>query len=246
MANIYRKRKRAPYTLELKGRAPRRILRAAPIYRKRTYTPRYESVLENKYVDYEVVASTIGTSWVGKNPTTIDCLSATAVGDLETERDGRVYHINSVHLRGAVSQPIQEAQGAPVDDGIVRILLVLDTQTNATAVTAADVMSTTGTRDIWAHRNLKFTKRFRVIKDLTIRLETSLNAQNEGAVNAFTTSGLKIPWQINHKFTTPIKVQCKLGTAVVGAINDNSLHIVAAASNATITMEYQSRVRFTK
>ncbi len=231
--------------LQFKGQKPRRILRATK-YTQQRYKPRYESVLENKYVDYEVVASTIGTAWVGKNPTTIDCLSAVAIGDLETERDGRVYHINSVHLRGAVSQPIQEAQGAPVDDGIVRILLVLDTQTNASAVTAADVMSTTGTRDIWSHRNLKFTHRFKVIKDMTIRLETSLNAQNEGAVNAFTTSGLKIPWEINYRFTRPIKVQCKLGTAVVGAINDNSLHIIAAASNATLTMEYQSRVRFTK
>ncbi len=238
------KRKRNGYMLELKGRAPRRILRAAPKYR--VQESRYISDKENKFVNYSKALTVIGVNWVTRNPATTDCISAVAQGDTDSSRDGRVYYINSAHIRGQVTQPIQEAQGAPVGDSVVRILMVLDTQTNKTEMTATDCMDNSGTGDWMGFRNLSNTSRFKVLKDMTIRLETSLNAQNEGAVNAFTTSGLVQPFVINYKFKTPLKVICPLTTAIVGAISDNSIHIVCCSSNASNTIEYQSRVRFYK
>ncbi len=257
MGHMYnRKRQRAvltglaPWAARGMAKPGRRYLRATKRYPKNRYSMNRRtggvSGIENKWVGYSKAATAVGVNWVTRNPTTTDCISAVGIGDSPNQRDGRVYHINSVHIRGAVAQPIAEAQGAPVDDSIVRILLIWDKQTNGSQLTATDVMDNTGTSDYLGFRNLDNTTRFIVLADKTVRLETSLNAQNEGAANAFTTSGLKRPFMINKVFKKPIKVICPLTTAVVGAISDNSLHIVACASNASMTIEYQSRVRFYK
>lgn len=205
--------------------------------------------MENKFVDYQNDAATLSLTWAGGelNPATPGCLSAVAQGDGESQRDGRVYHINSIHLRGYVEAPNAESQTAPLKDQLVRLCLVWDTQTNGATLNAEDVMAAIGSGDdFFSFRNLQYSKRFIVLKDMTIRIPASAAGMNEGASNLFAQANCKVPFKINKKFSKPIKVRCTGTTATVASISDNSLHLIGCCSENvnTATISFESRVRF--
>ncbi len=201
--------------------------------------------LENKFVDNELDATAFAATWATMEPAaSVETISATAIGNTESSRDGRVYFINSVHLRGFVSRAAVESQAAPFNDVVARICLVWDTQTNGAQLTATDVMDGGQSNDYIAFRNLQFTKRFRILMDKTITLK-AYGQTNEGAVNLFANGLDRSPTFVyNRVFKTPIKVICKGTTAVVASITDNSLHVIGAATGASALLTYQSRIRF--
>ncbi len=204
--------------------------------------------LEKKFVDYNVASDAFTTVWAGgeMEDGTALSLSAVAQGDGESQRDGRVYHIHSVHINGFLERAAQESVAAPVGDVLARLALVWDTQTNGAQLNAEDVFLTIGAgEDVNSWRNLQFSKRFIVLKDKKIRIPVGMANLNEGAVNLFANTALKIPFKINKTFKTPIKVRCSGTTAVVAAITDNSLHLIGTATNSNGALTYQSRVRFT-
>ncbi len=199
--------------------------------------------IENKFGDFELNASAFATTWAAMNPATADSISPVAQGDGESNRDGRVYHINSIHIRGQVDINVSESQTAPIEDIYVRVLMIHDTQTNAAELTATDVMDGGQTNDWFSFRNLQNTTRFRVIAKFTRTIRP--RSMNEGAVNLFAMGKQLIPFAMNHRFKSPMKVICSGTTAVIGSIRDNSLHIIGVASNTAARLSYQSRVRFT-
>ncbi len=202
--------------------------------------------MENKFKDYRVDDDAFTTVWAGGEMEDGTALSVSAVaqGDGESERDGRVYLINSIFVHGTVNKPAAEAQAAPFGDEICRVALVWDKQTNAAQLNAEDVYKTIATGDdIDSFRNLQFTKRFQVLADKKFRLaQTGLN---EGAVNAFAVAPIAIPFRMTHVFKKPLRVTCKGTTAAIGSIVDNSLHVIGTSTNAAVTLSYASRIRFT-
>lgn len=198
--------------------------------------------LENKFADYGFAVTTVSNVWTSDNPTTVDCISAVAQGDSENERDGRVYHINSIHLKGIVGYPHLGDESTVSDDDVMRVVVVIDSQTNGAEVTATEVMDDSGT-DFLSFRNLQFTSRFKVLYDETFRLNPLVVADGAGA-NNFNSQGTKLPFTFNKKFKIPIRVTCKGTTAVVGSIVDNSIHVLACSNTGVCTLQYQSRVRF--
>ncbi len=203
--------------------------------------------LERKFKDYNDAADAFSTVWAAgeMEDATALSLSAVAQGDGESERDGRVYHIHSVHLKGFVKYNVQESQTAPIEDHIVRLALVWDTQTNGAQLNAEDVFVTIGAgEDINSFRNLQFSKRFVVLKDKTIKINLN-NQTNEGAINLFANGEVRIPFKINKSFKTPIKVRCSGTTATVSVITDNSLHLIGTGTSTNAKVTYQSRIRFT-
>ncbi len=200
---------------------------------------------ENKFLDLEVTDDAFATSWAAMNPaSSVDCISAVAQGDGESNRDGRVYFINSIHLRGTIDMPVAESAAAPRSDVYARIALVWDTQANAATVTATDVMDGGQTEDWLAFRNLQNTKRFRVLKDMTRRIVVS-QQMNEGAVNLFASTGAIVPWTMNVRFKKPVKVTCVGTTGVIASISDNAFHVIGCANSTVCELNYQSRIRFT-
>ncbi len=203
--------------------------------------------IEKKFVDYSVTGDAFTSIWAGgeMDEGTALSLSAVAQGDGESQRDGRVYHIHSVHVRGQIKRAALEGQTAPISDAVARIALVWDTQTNGAQLNAEDVMLTIGAAsDVYSWRNLQFSKRFIVLKDKTFRVASN-NQTNEGASNLFANGDILIPFKINKTFKKPIKVRCKATTATVAAITDNSLHLIGTATTTGCNITYESRVRFT-
>lgn len=200
---------------------------------------------ELKFIDRELVTEAMAVAWTNHDPTTVDCLSAVATGDGESDRDGRVYYIHSVHINGRVGFTVQESVGAPVADPIYRIIVVLDKQTNGVLLTPTDVMDASLAEDFHAFRNMHFVQRFWVLSDKMFSI--TMNTQtNEGSVNLFANGGRVRLWNVDHVFKIPLKVYCSNTTAVIASIENFSIHVIAICSTTNTTISYQSRVRFTE
>lgn len=200
--------------------------------------------VEKKFFDTELDDTAFTAAWTALEPATTN-LTAIAQGDGESSRDGREYAIDSIHIRGYVTRDLQESQTAPASDILVRVCLVWDTQTNGAQLTATQVMDGSQTQDVFAFRNLQYTKRFRVLKDLTIKLNVAPAVVNEGAANLFASGYIIRPFKINKVFKNPIRVIMSGTAADIANVTDNSLHIIGVSTNATATsLHYQCRVRF--
>ncbi len=203
--------------------------------------------MEVKFADFRKDDDAFTNVWAGgeMDPATADSVSAVAQGDGESQRDGRVYWINSIFVHGTVNQPATESQTTPLGDTICRVALVWDKQTNGAQLSAENVFLTIGAGDdIDSFRNLQFTKRFQVLADRKIRLPTSIATTNEGAANLFAAGIVQVPFKMSVVFKTPIKVTCSATTAAIASLVDNSLHIIGTATNSAATLSYASRLRF--
>ncbi len=199
--------------------------------------------LEKKFYDTSIVNTATSTTWAAVEDATADTISAVAQGDGESDRDGRVYEIHSLHIRGIISSDLSEGAASPINDSFVRIAVVLDTQTNGAQLTATAVHETGGTPDYLSFRNLQNTGRFKILYDKSFVIKPQ--SMNEGAVNSFAGNSAFRQFIINKTFKTPIKVRCTGTTAVVGSIADNSLHVIAISDVTTNNITYKSRIRFT-
>ncbi len=199
--------------------------------------------IENKFVDGEVTAEAMATTWTAHDITTTNAVPIPAIGNTESTRIGRVYHINSLHLKGQLSTAALESNGGPLTDIQVRICVVWDTQTNGAQLTATDVMDGGQTLDVLSFRNLQFSKRFRILMDRNIIIKRN-SQTNEGAINLFAAPNTKLKWSFNKRFKTPVKVICSGTTGVVGSVTDNSFHVIGVSTSTEALIEYQARIRF--
>ncbi len=199
--------------------------------------------IETKFVDFERPITTIASTWAGGelDEATALAVSAIAQGDGESNRDGRKANLLSVHLKGFIRIASQEAQANPVFGGIVRLILVLDKQTNGAQLNAEDVVTVT-TQDINAWRNLQNSQRFRILKDQ--RFDMSVSNMSTFQANDFSTSQQEVPFEFHVVFKKPIVVNHTGTTAVVASIADNSIHLIGMSTLAIHQISYVSRVRF--
>ncbi len=208
--------------------------------------------LELKFLDQRIGSTSIAAllSDGMRDPGSgVDCLNGIAQGDSESERNGRKYVIKSYHIRGEIRK--DQATGLIAFPRGVHgfVALVLDTQTNKAQMTGQDVFNNTG-HDPLAFRNLETSKRFKVLKRMTYSF-TNQNMQTQDEVVApgtvvFGTAGQIETFEWNGNVNIP--VICTGTTGTIAAINDNSLHMVAVASNSSVPdivkLRYESRLRF--
>ncbi len=199
--------------------------------------------IENKFVDYEKAATTVNGTWANGelDDATALSLSSIAQGDGESNRDGRKAELLSVHVKGLLRHVAQEADTNPPGGGIVRLILVLDKQTNGAQLNAEDVVTVT-TIDVNAWRNLQNSQRFRILKDQ--RWQMKVTAMTTFQVNDFSTPQQEIPFEFHVVFKKPIVVNHTGTTAVVASIADNSLHLIGVSTIPDYQITYVSRVRF--
>lgn len=192
---------------------------------------------EKKFIDQGITSLGIVNTVTGSeiDPGTTNCLNAVAQGDGPTNRDGRKYHVLSVHVRGYINF-VDET--APYTSDHCRILLVLDKQTNAAQLNAEDVL-VSSTPATGAFRNLEFSERFRVLREFTVQ------KPSVGSGTTTNTWRATKPFKINYVFKRPLPVTCSGTTGNVTAINDHSIHLIAISFNGTSNeINYQSRCRF--
>ncbi len=198
--------------------------------------------MERKFFDVELNADQFSTTWATEEPATTN-LSAVAQGDGESNRDGRKYVIQSIHIKGVLGAAVQESQTTPPSDIFARLVLVVDTQTNGAQLTATDVMDGGQTNDVLSFRNLQFTKRFKVIWDRTFVIKRPNT--NEGAANLFASASVVTgSFKINHAFKGGLSVTMSGTTADIANVTDNSIHMIAVADSTAGLISYQSRIRF--
>ncbi len=199
--------------------------------------------IENKFIDHELGVTTLSGTWAGGELDEGTALSRSAIaqGDGESNRDGRKANLLSVHVKGFLRIISQEAAANPVFGGIVRLILVMDKQTNGAQLNAEDVVTVT-TQDINAWRNLQNSQRFRILKDQ--RIEMPVTNMSTFQVNDFSTSQQEMPFEFHVVFKKPIVVNHTGTTAVVASIADNSLHLIGISTLGIHQISYVSRVRF--
>jgi len=101
------------------------------------------------------------------------CISAPARGDGASNRDGKQITCKFIEVKGTVQYPRTTVTVAGFPTGItVFIALILDRQTNATALLTQDVFTQAGvaSAELAPHvmRNLSNGSRFKILKSVTI------------------------------------------------------------------------------
>ncbi len=202
--------------------------------------------MEKKFLDTTSTTTAFTTAWAILAPTAgvTNCLSCPTQGTSESERDGRVYTIHSVHVRMTVTSVSTESQTAPVSPVAYRVCLVWDTQTNGAAITGTSVMDAGATEDLDSFRNLQNSKRFIILGD-TGHVVAVRPGTNEGAINLFASSSFLRVHKFNKSFSKGIKVRCTGTTNNVSSVSDNSLSLIGLASLTAVTYTFETRVRFT-
>jgi len=199
--------------------------------------------LETKFADTEFLATPLALTWTNLDPVNLT-ISGVAQGDGESERDGRVYHIRSVHMKYCFEVELFQSPGAPTGDTRARICVVLDKFTNKAQLTATDVMLATAlTDDTLSYKNLQFTERFNVLHDKTTILRIQAFASD--GVNRITPFRTSMTVFFNKTFPgRGLKVTCQGTTGNIAAIIDKSIHVIGVANSVLMQIEYVARVRF--
>lgn len=197
--------------------------------------------IELKFIDYRVtspgfaLAATVTTA--EHDPTGIGSISAIAQGDGEENRDGRKCTLTAVNVKGFVTLQALNNDLIAQNPVTCRVALVWDTQTNGVQLNSEDVF-TQGLAP-YGYRNLQYTKRFKVLADRTFTMNYGGGAGS--GTNDWV--GDRQEFSFNKKINIPVLHSGT--TAVVASCTDNSLHIIAWASDgAKINLNYNSRIRF--
>lgn len=204
--------------------------------------------IENKFYDTGVVAGALGAPTDASggefDPASVNCISAPAQGDGESNRDGKNIKILSCHVAGVIAMAKQADQTAADFIPTVMVALVLDTQTNGAQLASENVYTNpsgnaqTCTTPL---RNLQYSKRFKVLASKILRLPQLQMTWDGTNVEQ---SGGSVPFRFDKRLNLPVTFNGT--TAGVASVVDNSLHIIAYAENTTAvpTIYYNARVRF--
>jgi len=177
---------------------------------------------EGEFKAVDVAATTAINS-----ATAVALLNGIAPGSDIDERVGREVMMKSIQFKA-----VTYATPATGEDQLHRVLIVYDRQTNATALTAAEVLSTA---NVLAPRNLENRKRFSILFDRTYTINDS---DEPGTFRTI-------------KFYRHLKHPITFNAGVAGTVADittGSVYLVMIGSNAAGdtagSIQYSSRIRY--
>lgn len=174
---------------------------------------------EFKLHNFQQTANTINTSG------TIDTISLIAQGDTDTTRDGNSIKITRMHIRGFIKQDAVATQT------MIRMMVVLDRQTNGAQFSMSDLIADTTAGDAIVSPlviNNKF--RFRVLVDRVYHMSSESSTIIK--FNIFRKMGMKMRYSANAAAIT----SCPSKSIAVVFISDE------ATNSPTVT--YFSRLRY--
>lgn len=220
---------------------------------------------EMKYFDCELSSTAISactTTWVAGTMidpgTTINlgdaavatplCLFVPKVSAALNGRIGRKCRVLKISFHGILTVAAQVGQADADPASLIRLMLVMDTQTNAAQMTGANLMNDAGAATVTtlSHQNPNFFGRFRVLKEKMITISAlPITGVVAGATIVQTSFARTIKFA--HKFAIPILVNFNATNAgTVADIIDNSFHIVCGCSNVAYapSISYYTRVAY--
>ena len=170
-----------------------------------------------------------------------DSLNHIVQGVTEENRVGRKCTIRSIHFKGTYNNVVATNVGDTNQS--VRIVIILDKQTNGTAFTVAGVLEdVTEFNGYNSFRNLAESGRFKVLMDQRFNIRIPAVAQT--AAGTFSTYIQDYKWEFNKLVNIPIEFNGTTGA--IGEIRSNNIGIFAISRDATNPPEvgYSCRVRF--
>lgn len=173
-------------------------------------------------------------------------LCVPTVGSALNQRIGREITIRKVKVHGRINVAPQIAQNTADSSCIVRMALVLDTQTNSAQMTGAQLFNDGSgpLPTLQSFQNPNNFGRFRVLKDKQFSFG-NINMAGNPTTGDVLQSSMNKPFKFSYVFPQGLKVRFNnTNGGTVADIIDNSLHIVAGTDNAamTPTLYYYSRV----
>lgn len=203
--------------------------------------------IEKKFYDTALAAGAIGaaTDATGGelDPSATSMISTPAQGDTEQTCDGKRIIIKSVQLKGTLNNPAAAAAASPELAAKVFVAIVLDTQSNAAQMNSEDCFKNLAGTALGAPhplRNLLFSNRFRVLKYDVFDVSHETLAGVSASLNSNSTER-NFDWFL--PLDLPVNFNAGTTASIVNVI-DNSLHVIAFGSQASITITYNARIRF--
>lgn len=188
---------------------------------------------ERKFLDTDVGGD------IGGIAPTMEFSNLTVVpqGDTESQRIGRKISIKSVDFKGTLTLAAATVATSTSDN--VRMMLVLDTQTNGAQFAATDLLESDS---YFSFNNLANSGRFRVLK----KMEYSLSADGAAASGAaFTFGEVTRRVGFHYKCDIPIEYDNSATTGAITTVRSNNVFIVTQASTGNIvTLAGQARIRY--
>lgn len=201
--------------------------RSAKIYKRPL-----QSSGELKFIDVDLSApGSIANTYEMVNLCTIP------QGDTESNRIGRKVTVKKINIELFPTGVSEAAVGST--SGSVKILLVLDTQTNGAAWTATDLMETDS---IYSFANLANNQRFRILKSKVMTFSSG-GMVATGAAYASSEIAKYLRWSV--KCNIPIEYDNSLTTGVISTVRTNSLWLAAVGTDTGhVSFAGRARIRF--
>lgn len=195
--------------------------------------------IEKKYHNTERAKEVITDSATGSIDSVITGIAqnTTAQG-----RVGTRAFIWSIDVRGTLI--LDTVDSIAVWENL-RVMLVVDKQSNGTTPTIAQVLDLTGGNDEFAFRNLANTNRFNILYDKRVAMNVIAAAGN-GTANDVAQH--RVNFNISKKFTKGLKVVYDTTDpdGLSGAIKDNNVWMMVYGGQGSFaSVEWAARVRYT-
>lgn len=205
--------------------------------------------VEKKYLDTSLLTTSIqsngNSAGLMANPGGTGCFNVPLIGSGPQERNGQDITCTSLHIRGVLSVPISTATATPEKSAVVTFMVIWDKQTNGAVSASENIVvnhSTDAKTAALVFNNLEYSKRYQVLKRLTLRVAPQPLAYNG---TNLVSQGEEIEFGCD--ITLPnIVTTFKASTGAITDIVDNSLQCLCVANENTHepALRYNARLRF--
>ena len=210
-----------------------RVRRVAPTRTIVKYVPRQG---EKKFFDRSFSVATAIT-WALQDA---QALFIPGEGTSNKLRIGNKVNVISLHCRFILQLAQLEAQAAPLNQIVTRVLIGHSHDGSMPAV--GDIVDIAGsTTDLLSWRNMDNTQEFSILSDFYLKIQP-FNL-NEGAINSFAHGANNSEVvRFNKLWKKPLKAQFKSGTVTPSA---NNFFIMAISTSLGATLNVEIRTRYT-
>ncbi len=211
--------------------------------RQRAFRPGYDrsvgfygryagSGSEAKFFDTDVADAVVAANM------TVNNLTVIAEGNGESNRIGRKITVKSIHIKGHITLPATTASNATSDNVLCK--LILDTQTNGTAMVAADLLDTDV---INSFNNLANSGRFKVLYQKWFAMNTGGGGVATGAAYIFTEATRQI--KVNKRCNHVIEYDNSGTDGAIGTVRSNNLYWITQSASGLCVIAATVRLRYT-
>lgn len=203
-----------------------------------------EKKFYDTYLDATAIGAAVALTGGMYDPSATSMVSTPAQGDGEQNRDGKRCVIDSLIIKGHISN--DGSTGDAVEGATkVFVAIVLDTQSNvAQMASEACFKNTSGVASLNVSpcKNLLSGNRFRILKSQVFDL-TPHGAFGAGATYGANGIQREFDWYIPFKGGLPVNFNAGTTSSIANVV-DNSLHVVAFATLTGAKIAYNARIRF--